>query len=101
VNGQKRDRAFAGLLASCLLATTTAAEAHAVVTGTKPADGAVLSSVPDALRVEFNEPVSLIRLQIAGPDGILSVANTSSRRTFWLLTFRLPQRQAHTPCPGA
>lgn len=52
-----------------LFGAAGAAQAHAVVTGTEPADGAVLSEQPSEVVVRFNEPVSLTRAQVLGPDG--------------------------------
>lgn len=46
-----------------------AARAHAVVTGTEPADGAVLEAPPSEIVVRFNEPVSLVRAQVLDPAG--------------------------------
>lgn len=43
--------------------------AHAVATGTEPADGAVLATAPSEVVVRFNEPVALTRAQVLDPTG--------------------------------
>lgn len=52
-----------------LIASAGAAQAHAVVTGSEPADGAVLLSPPSEVEIRFSEPVSLSRAQVLGPSG--------------------------------
>ncbi|HTN61656.1 MAG TPA: copper resistance protein CopC [Devosia sp.] len=44
-------------------------QAHATLTGTSPADGAVLAVPPDAVTLSFNEPVSLIVATLVIPGG--------------------------------
>ena len=52
--------------------------AHATLVSASPADGAVLSTAPQELSLDFNEPVSPIILKLAYPDGrILLVPETS------------------------
>jgi len=43
--------------------------AHASLTGSTPAAGAVLSQAPATLRLTFNEPISPLVLKIIQPDG--------------------------------
>ncbi len=45
------------------------AHAHATLIETTPAAGAVLPAPPAALRLRFNEPVSVIVLRLFAPDG--------------------------------
>lgn len=57
------------LLAAAPTAAPTAALAHAVMLSTEPSDGALLAVPPAAIEIRFNEPVSVIRAQVLGPDG--------------------------------
>lgn len=52
-----------------VMALAEAAQAHAVVVGTEPADGAVTDNRPQDVVVRFSEPVSVIAAQVLGPDG--------------------------------
>ncbi|MGE5537318.1 MAG: copper resistance CopC/CopD family protein [Gemmatimonas sp.] len=53
-----------------LMATISAsAQAHAVLLGSIPADGATLTSAPDQVTLTFNEPVTPIMLRLIGEDG--------------------------------
>lgn len=45
------------------------AHAHATLTGTVPADGAILDRSPEALVLSFNEPASLISATLVRPSG--------------------------------
>jgi len=45
------------------------AQAHATLTGSTPADGAVLADSPSSLTLSFNEPVSLIAATLIAPGG--------------------------------
>jgi copper transport protein len=55
--------------AAAISVASTAANAHAVVLDTVPADGAVLATAPTSVLIRFNEPVSLISTQVLAPDG--------------------------------
>lgn len=57
------------LAAAALLAQICAATAHASLTGSEPADGAVLATAPPAYSLKFSEPVSPLSLRLVGPDG--------------------------------
>ena len=52
-----------------LVASATAALAHAALVASEPVDGAVLAAPPAELTLTFNEPVSPTVLQLVGPDG--------------------------------
>ena len=52
-----------------LMALAGSTQAHAVVTGSEPADGAVLAGPPSEVTIRFSEPVSLSRAQVLGPSG--------------------------------
>lgn len=56
-------------LAVASLATAGQALAHAALTNTIPADGAVVASVPTEFSLSFSEPVSPLVLKLIGPDG--------------------------------
>lgn len=66
---------FTRLLA-CFVAVTatlflllTEAQAHAALVRSDPADGAVLSQVPERLQLVFSEPVSPVVMNLVGPTG--------------------------------
>jgi copper transport protein len=63
---------LAALAASWALAPSPAS-AHAVLTSTDPADGAVLPEAPEAVTLTFNEPVEV-------PTGALRVFDADTRR---------------------
>ena len=77
-------------LAVASLATVGQALAHAALTRTAPADGAVVASVPAAFSLSFSEPVSPLVLTLIGPDGV-------SRR---LTRFTLSDRTLSIPAPA-
>lgn len=56
-------------LAVASLAMAGQALAHAALTRTVPADGAVVASVPAEFSLSFSEPVSPLVLTLIGPDG--------------------------------
>ncbi|RYE80879.1 MAG: copper resistance protein CopC, partial [Hyphomicrobiales bacterium] len=58
-------------LAIASLATAGQAMAHAALTKTVPADGAVVASAPGELSLSFSEPVSPLVLNLIGPDGTI------------------------------
>jgi copper transport protein len=57
----------AALLASLLY--MPAAQAHATLIGSEPADGAVLARAPTTVRLTFNEPVSPLIMRLVGAPG--------------------------------
>lgn len=57
------------LLLGLAPAWSAAAAAHAAITGSHPADGAVLDEAPAQLRLEFNEAVAPLVLRLVSPDG--------------------------------
>ncbi|AZO81537.1 MULTISPECIES: copper resistance protein CopC [unclassified Bosea (in: a-proteobacteria)] len=56
-------------LAIASLATAGQALAHAALTKTVPADGAVVAGAPGEFSLSFSEPVSPLVLKLIGPDG--------------------------------
>ncbi|PZR89164.1 MAG: copper resistance protein CopC [Stutzerimonas stutzeri] len=56
-------------LALASLATAGQALAHAALTKTVPADGAVVASAPGEFSLSFSEPVAPLVLNLIGPDG--------------------------------
>lgn len=77
-------------LAIASLATAGQAQAHAALTKTVPADGAVVGSTPAAFSLSFSEPVSPLVLTLIGPDGV-------SRP---LTRFTLSDRTLSIPAPA-
>ncbi|MCP4563374.1 MAG: copper resistance protein CopC [Bosea sp.] len=69
-------------LAIASLATAGQAMAHAALTKTVPADGAVIAAAPAEFSLSFSEPVSPLVLKLIGPDG------TSRALTRFTLTDR-------------
>lgn len=61
-----------GVFAAWLLAGGGAAWAHAVLIGTEPAAEAVMAVPPARAVLRFNEPVRVLRLALAGPDGAIT-----------------------------
>lgn len=59
--------AVLGLLAALSLAV--AAQAHAVLLSTDPADGVLLHSPPASASLRFNEPVKPLSIRLVAPDG--------------------------------
>ncbi len=58
------------LLALCAwLCLTSAAMAHAALTGAVPPDGTVLQAAPETFLLSFSEPVSPLVLSLVKPDG--------------------------------
>jgi copper transport protein len=57
------------VLAAGLLAGADPARAHAVLVGSEPAAEAVLAAPPARVMLRFNEPVRVLRLVLASPDG--------------------------------
>lgn len=55
--------------ALALLWLSVAAEAHASLVGSTPADGTVVASAPASYVLQFNEPVSPLKLTLVQPDG--------------------------------
>jgi copper transport protein len=49
--------------------SSSAALAHASLVRADPADGAMLAETPKALRLTFNEPVSVLVMRLIGPSG--------------------------------
>jgi copper transport protein len=60
--------AFIVVLLTAWLASS-AALAHASLVRAEPADGAMLAEAPKALKLTFNEPVSVLVMRLIGPSG--------------------------------
>ncbi|MCF6522127.1 copper resistance protein CopC [Streptomyces sp. JJ36] len=54
---------------ACLLGTARPAAAHATLTGSDPADGAVVDSAPDTVTLTFSEQVAPGSLRVLDPQG--------------------------------
>lgn len=48
------------------LLAVSAATAHSPVTQTEPADGAVLTTSPEVIRIEFADPIRLVGVALSG-----------------------------------
>jgi copper transport protein len=84
-------RAFLAASA-CLLAVMTAdtraAQAHATLLSSLPADGAMVASAPSIVTLKFNEPVMPAIVRLIAPDGMaITLPNEASGET---LEFKLP-----------
>jgi copper transport protein len=64
-----RGAASALVLALALVLVPAGVRAHASLLGTSPHDGAVLAAAPADLRLQFNEPVRLLALDLIGATG--------------------------------
>ncbi len=74
------------IVRSCLaallwLAFSTLAFAHAALTGSQPADGAMLSAMPARITLSFSEPVSPLVLTLVRPDGAAIILGASGADT--------------------
>ncbi|MFY1692907.1 copper resistance protein CopC [Plantactinospora sp. WMMB782] len=87
--------AFAGLLGLLAAAVPAApAAAHAVLLGTDPADGAVLTSAPAEVTLTFNEPVTVraggVRLLDAAGDELSSDSRSVDTKVLLAVPPELP-----------
>lgn len=57
------------LVVAMLLASMSAAFAHAQLLDTSPADNAVVQTAPDTVSLRFNEPVTPLAIKLFAPDG--------------------------------
>ncbi|WP_018633942.1 copper resistance CopC/CopD family protein [Neomegalonema perideroedes] len=64
-----RRRLFSGLLLLACALAPAAAQAHAMLLATSPADEALLRTPPAHLTLTFNEPVRPLSLRLIGPEG--------------------------------
>jgi len=67
-----RIRAIALLFSALLVGQVVGvspAGAHAVLISAEPADGSMSRSAPEQVRLRFNEPVSLLQMQLRSPEG--------------------------------
>ncbi|CAH1655512.1 copper resistance CopC/CopD family protein [Chelatococcus asaccharovorans] len=58
--------------ATCLLALTGDAAAHAALVRVEPADGAVIGTAPNSFSLTFSEPTSPLVLKLIKPDGTIT-----------------------------
>ncbi|HWX46946.1 MAG TPA: CopD family protein [Roseomonas sp.] len=68
------------LLLGLLLAPLSGAWAHAQLVESAPADGARLDAAPPALRLSFDEAVTLLELRLTGPAGAVALAGPPESR---------------------
>ena len=59
----------AGLIAVILLTFARAASAHTTVKTSVPEDGAVYTTLPDTLQLNFGQPIRLASVKIRNVDG--------------------------------
>lgn len=71
-----------GMVVGVILASPTAAEAHAVLVSSSPAAGATVGAAPDAVVLEFDEPLapSLSHAAVVDPTGRRFTATVSGER---------------------
>ena len=71
-----------GVVIGAVLATPTAAQAHAVLVSSSPAAGATVGAAPDAVVLEFDEPLapSLSHAAVVDPTGRRFTATVSGER---------------------
>ncbi|WP_151718423.1 copper resistance CopC/CopD family protein [Gemmobacter serpentinus] len=60
---------LAALVGVLLVLWAPALQAHAVLQSVTPADGSLLQTAPDALRLRFNEAVRPLSIRLIGPNG--------------------------------
>lgn len=64
-----RKRALGAGVAAALMLITSVATGHSEAEMTRPADGETLDSTPDAITVEFDEPMRITRVKLYDSDG--------------------------------
>lgn len=64
-----RWRLLAGLIFALVFVPVEAAFAHAQLLSTEPAADALLDAAPEAVTLQFNEPVSPMAIRLVRPDG--------------------------------
>ena len=69
LSGAWRIAFVAAAIFSWLIAASGQASAHAALTSSEPADGAVVATPPSLLRLTFSEPVAPLVLRLFRPDG--------------------------------
>ncbi|WP_020181437.1 copper resistance protein CopC [Methylopila sp. M107] len=72
-------RSLSGLLLMlAALLAPAAARAHATLTGSVPADGAVVETAPKSFRLGFNEPVAVTGVRLSGGGRTLTLDRVSA-----------------------
>jgi copper transport protein len=97
---------FIALLLTAWL-SSSAAFAHASLVRAEPADGAMLAEAPKALRLTFNEPVSVLVMRLIGPSGevvapgavaennVVTITPPQLRRGSHVLSWRVVSADGH------
>jgi copper transport protein len=98
--------AFIAVLLSVWL-SSSAASAHASLARAEPADGAMLAETPKALKLTFNEPVSVLVIRLIGPSGevvaptaaaennVVTITPPQLRRGTHVLSWRVVSADGH------
>jgi copper transport protein len=98
--------AFIAVLLTAWL-SSSAAFAHASLVRAEPADGAMLADAPKALKLTFNEPVSVLVMRLIGPSGevvapaaaaennVVTVTPPQLRRGSHVLSWRVVSADGH------
>jgi copper transport protein len=76
------------LILLCLVLLPLQALAHAQLRGSDPAEGAVVTEAPAAIRLEFNEAVAPLVLRLIAPDGAATDLDGTAENT--MVTVALP-----------
>jgi copper transport protein len=86
---------------------SSAAFAHASLVRAEPADGAMVAEAPKALKLTFNEPVSVLVMRLIGPSGevvvpaaaaennVVTVTPPQLRRGSHVLSWRVVSADGH------
>jgi copper transport protein len=87
--------------------SSSAAFAHASLVRAEPADGAMLAETPKALKLTFNEPVSVLVMRLIGPSGevvapgavaennVVTITPPQLRRGSHVLSWRVVSADGH------
>lgn len=85
-----RNLAIAAILvaAAVQVVFAGAAQAHATLVSSEPADGAVIAAAPSRLTLTFNEPVAPLALRLVAPNDTSTVVQaTAERETSLVITW--------------
>jgi len=86
--------AFIAVLLTAWL-SSSAALAHASLVRAEPADGAMLAETPKALKLTFNEPVSVLVMRLIGPSGEVVAPATAAENNVVVVTPPQLRRGSH------
>ena len=75
--------------------SSSAAFAHASLVRAEPADGAMLAETPRALRLTFNEPVSVLVMRLIGPSGEVVAPTAAAENNVVTITPPLLRQGSH------